>query len=159
LIRLAFAAFVTCPAKPSEAARHSRYAQQSTTFVSPSLNLRNAGGIWAVERSSAHAERGPMPLSVRHKLSRLPKRFPVGTTFVVEGRVIAANGKSNQDLRVFSRFIVLPSGRRIDLGGDAPAVTRRRRARSRTRQNAAPRASAGAKKIMSGPGTTIRQRR
>jgi len=100
-----------------------------------------------------------MPLSVRHKLSRLPKRFPVGTTFVVEGRVIAANGKSNQDLRVFSRFIVLPSGRRIDLGGDAPAVTRGRRARSRTRQNAAPRASARAKKIMSEPGTTIRQRR
>jgi len=100
-----------------------------------------------------------MPLSVHHKLSRLPKRFPVGTTFVVEGRVIAANAKNNGDLRVFSRFIVLPGGRRIDLGGDAPAVTRSRRARNRTRQNAAPRASAGAKKIMNERGTTIRQRR
>src|SRR5215468_5084290 len=45
LIRLAFAAFVTCPAKPSEAARRSRYAQQSTAFVSPSPNLRNLRGI------------------------------------------------------------------------------------------------------------------
>ena len=85
-----------------------------------------------------------MSLSVRHKLSRLPKRFPVGTTFVVEGRATAANGKNSEDLRVFSRFVLLPGGRRIDLGGDATAVSRR--ARSRTGQSAAPRAAAGAKK-------------
>ena len=57
-----------------------------------------------------------MPLSVRHKLSRLPKRFPVGTTFVVEGRAIAATAKNSEDLRIFSRFVLLPGGRRIDLG-------------------------------------------
>ena len=63
-----------------------------------------------------------MPLSTRHKLSRLPKRFPVGTTFVVEGRTIAADGKNDEQLRVFSRFVVLPGGRRIDLGGDAVII-------------------------------------
>jgi hypothetical protein len=98
-----------------------------------------------------------MPLSVRHKLSRLPKRFPVGTTFVVEGRTVATDGENNENLRVFSRFVVLPGGRRIDLGGDSAAVTRSRRTRSR--QAAAPRASAGAKKIVSGRGTTLRQTR
>jgi hypothetical protein len=98
-----------------------------------------------------------MALSERHKLGRLPKRFPVGTTFVVEGRAIA-DGKNDENLRVVSRFVVLPGGRRIDLGGDAAAVTRSRRTRSRSRQ-AAPRASAGAKKIVSGRGTTLQQRR
>jgi hypothetical protein len=99
-----------------------------------------------------------MPLSLRHKLSRLPKRFPVGTTFVVEGRAIAADGKNDENLRVFSRFVVLPGGRRIDLGSDATALTRRR-ARSRNRQRAASRAAGGAKKIVSERGTTLRQRR
>jgi len=100
-----------------------------------------------------------MPLSIRHKLSRLPKRFPVGTTFVVEGRTVAGDGKNNKDFRVFSRFVVLPGGRRIDLGNDAAAVTRRRRARSRRRQSAASPASAGAKKIVTERGTTLRQHR
>jgi hypothetical protein len=100
-----------------------------------------------------------MPLSARHKLSRLPKRFPVGTTFVVEGRAVAANGENNEHLQVVTRFVVLPGGRRIDLGGDAAAVTRSRRARSRNRPGASSRASAGPKKIVSERGTTLRQRR
>ncbi len=100
-----------------------------------------------------------MPLSVRHKVSRLPKRFPVGTTFVVEGRAVAGNGKNDESLRVFSRFVVLPGGRRIELGGDTPAATRNRRARRRGQQIAAPRAAAGSKKIINECGTTLRQRR
>lgn len=100
-----------------------------------------------------------MPLSIRHKLSRLPKRFPVGTTFVVEARAIAPNGKNNGHLRVFSRFVVMPGGRRIDLGGDAPTVTRNRRERSRTRQSALSRSLAGTKKIVSQRGTRLRQGR
>jgi hypothetical protein len=100
-----------------------------------------------------------MPLSTRHKLSRLPKRFPVGTTFVVEGRAIAPDSKNNGHLRVFSRFVVLPGGRRIDLGGDPSGITRNRRSRSRSRQSAPGRASAGAKKIVSERGTTLQQRR
>jgi hypothetical protein len=97
-----------------------------------------------------------MPLSIRHKLSRLPKRFPVGTTFVVEGRT-AGDGKNNKHLSVFSRFVVLPGGRRIDLGGDGVTAARGRRARSRRRQGA--QASAGAKKIVTERGTTLRHRR
>lgn len=96
-----------------------------------------------------------MPLSVRHKVSRLPKRFPIGTIFVVEGRPVAGDGKNNASLRVFSRFVVLPGGRRIDLGGDATAATRNRRGRSR--QSAASRPAAGSKKIISERGTTLRQ--
>jgi hypothetical protein len=54
---------------------------------------------------------------------------------------------------------VLPGGRRIDLGSDATNVTRNRRAHRRNRQSATPRAPARAKKIVSEPGTTLRQRR
>ena len=100
-----------------------------------------------------------MPLSIRHKLNRLPKRFPVGTTFVIEGRAIGAAGKNNGHFRVFSRFVVLPGGRRIDLAGDSFATTRNRRSRNRTRQGAPARASAGSKKIVTGRGTTLRQGR
>jgi hypothetical protein len=98
-----------------------------------------------------------MPLSIHHKLSRLPKRFPVGTTFVVEGRAIAGDGENNKQFQVFSRFVVLPGGRRIDLGGEAAAAIRGRRARGRRRQSATP--QAGAKKIVTERGTTLRQRR
>lgn len=101
-----------------------------------------------------------MPLSVRHKLSRLPKRFPVGTTFVVEGRAIATSGKNNEQFQVFSRFVVLPGGCRIDLGSDAAAAgTRSRRARSRNRQSTGPRPASRAKKIVTERGTTLRQGR
>jgi len=40
--------------------------------------------------------------------SSLPKRFPVGTKYVVEGR----SGEPG-DIRRFRRYVVLPSGRRI----------------------------------------------
>ena len=46
----------------------------------------------------------------------LPKRFPVGTTYVVEG-----SGGENGHLRVFSRYVVLPGGRRINLGANLDA--------------------------------------
>jgi hypothetical protein len=100
-----------------------------------------------------------MPLSIRHKLSRLPRRFPVGTTFVVEGRIAAAgqdNGENNEHLRVISRFVVLPGGRRIDLGGDGTAGTRSRRVRSRSRRTPP---SPPAKKIVTERGTTLRRSR
>ena len=44
----------------------------------------------------------------RHK--ELPRRFPVGAKYVVEGRGGEADG-----LRVIARYIVLPSGRRINV--------------------------------------------
>ena len=54
-----------------------------------------------------------MHLSVSRRSNRLPKRFPVGTTYIVEGR-----GGENGQLRVFSRYLVLPGGRRISLASD-----------------------------------------
>ena len=54
-----------------------------------------------------------MHLLLGRNVNRLPKQFPVGTTYVVEGR-----GGEDGDLRVFSRYVVLPDGQRIDLGAD-----------------------------------------
>ncbi len=74
-----------------------------------------------------------MHLSANFKPNRLPKRFPVGTTYVVEGR-----GRKRGHLRVFSRYVILPGGRRInlaeDLGGPASprAHDRARRPRARS---------------------------
>jgi len=54
-----------------------------------------------------------MQLSAGHKQNHLPKRFPVGTTYVVEG-----SGGELGELRVFSRYVVLPGGQRINLADD-----------------------------------------
>jgi len=43
----------------------------------------------------------------------LPKRFPVGARYVVEG-----SGGEDGHLRVFSRYIVLPGGQRINVPSD-----------------------------------------
>ena len=90
----------------------------------------------------------------------LPKRFPIGARYVVEGR-----GGENGHLRVFSRYIVLPGGRRINVPSDSvppdldalPALGhvprhkgRRNRSRAATRLVA--------KKIMRGAGTRRRHR-
>ena len=53
-----------------------------------------------------------MNLPVNGLPKRLPHRFPVGATYVVEGY-----GGEDGDLRVISRYVVLPSGRRIDVPG------------------------------------------
>jgi hypothetical protein len=98
-----------------------------------------------------------MPLSLRHKFKRLPKRFPVGTTFVIEGRTVAGDDDNDQQLQVFSRFVVLPGGRRIDLGAVSGGSSRTRRTRSRTPQTAPRRRSSRSKKMVTGDGTTVRQ--
>lgn len=59
---------------------------------------------------------------------RLPRRFPVGTRFVVEGEP-----DRHGTLRVVSRYVVMPNGRRYDLMPQPPAAPvpdhpRRRRA-------------------------------
>lgn len=53
-----------------------------------------------------------MNLPVNGLPKRLPHRFPVGATYVVEGY----EGEDG-DLRVISRYVILPSGRRIDVPG------------------------------------------
>lgn len=94
------------------------------------------------------------------KQSRLPKRFPVGSTYVVEGR-----GGADGHLRVVSRYVELPSGRRIELGGDVSGsrlAGSRRRARNRAEnqvQTGEKHRSNRAKKIMAEAGTTRQHRR
>ncbi|HUC49384.1 MAG TPA: hypothetical protein VMA30_08350 [Xanthobacteraceae bacterium] len=93
---------------------------------------------------------------------RLPKRFPVGSTYVVEGR----RGE-NGHLRVFSRYVMLPDGRRInldaDLGGTAALRARRTRGRQAVAAASTPAGgkprSARPKKISVDRGTPRRNRR
>ena len=60
---------------------------------------------------------------------QLPYRFPIGATYVVEGY-----GGEEGRLRVISRYVVLPDGRRINVAGEvgrgsAPAARFRRASR------------------------------
>lgn len=103
-----------------------------------------------------------MHLSASDKPNRLPKRFPVGTTYVVEG-----HGGEAGHLRVSSRYLVLPGGRRINLADDFGgtfAVPVPPRARRHIRgvngtHNRGKVAAGKVKKNMSGAGTTRQQRR
>jgi predicted component of type VI protein secretion system len=56
--------------------------------------------------------------------ARIPKRVPVGTKYVIEGKAQGAG-----QVHVFSRYLVFPDGRCFDLpsdGSPAPAPARRR---------------------------------
>lgn len=48
--------------------------------------------------------------------ARIPKRVPVGTKYVIEGR---SQGQGR--VHVFARYLVFPDGRRFELPSDAPA--------------------------------------
>jgi hypothetical protein len=70
--------------------------------------------------------------SVMAVIGRLPRRFPVGTRYVLEG-VPAKEGQ----LQVISRLIVLPNGQQFDLTNeiaDVPPQRRSRRAHGRRRR-------------------------
>jgi hypothetical protein len=45
---------------------------------------------------------------------RLPKRFPVGTKYVVEGK-----SRGEGQVQIFSRYLVFPDGRCLDLPADS----------------------------------------
>jgi hypothetical protein len=57
---------------------------------------------------------------------RLPTRFPVGTRYVVEGEP-----NQNGELRITSRYVLLPSGVRLELRVDTPSPGGPRRVRVR----------------------------
>jgi len=96
-----------------------------------------------------------MRLPIDRQSSPLPKRFPVGARYVVEGR-----GGEDGHLRVVSRYVVLPGGQRINVPSD-PGRTlglsvhapRHGRARSRARPS-----RMATKKIMQKAGTTEQHR-
>ena len=83
----------------------------------------------------------------------LPERFPVGARYVVEGR-----GGEDGHLRVFSRYVVLPGGQRINVPSDLQALSAHtpRHKRGRSRSRGATRLVA--KKIIRGAGTRRRHR-
>jgi hypothetical protein len=54
-----------------------------------------------------------MGLPVDRLSARLPRRFPVGAKYVVEGY-----GAEEANLRVIARYVVLPGGRRINVPVD-----------------------------------------
>jgi hypothetical protein len=101
-----------------------------------------------------------MHLQSRGHSDRLPKRFPIGATYVIEGRT-----GEDGTLRVFSRYVVLPGGRRINLAADASArsaatrstASRRSRRQMQAQNQAGGRAMGPSKKIITQAGTA-RQR-
>jgi len=107
-----------------------------------------------------------MRLPENRRSSGLPKRFPIGAKYVVEGR-----GGKDGNLRVVSRYVILPGGRRINLPADfgppkpSCAPARRKRGQCRSQGQAKTRAakarSAGgvARKKMATGGGTARQGR
>jgi hypothetical protein len=92
-----------------------------------------------------------MRLPIDRQSAPLPKRFPVGARYVVEGC-----GGENGRLRVVSRYVVLPGGQRINVPPDpgqpselSAQAPRRKRVRSRARPS-----RMATKKIMRKAGTT-----
>jgi len=77
---------------------------------------------------------------------RLPKRFPVGARYVVEGR-----SDTHDMLRVLSRYVLLPDGRRIDVPVDRRPAAKRRLFNSKPAQLKGPLGSR--KKFTAGAGT------
>jgi hypothetical protein len=110
----------------------------------------------------SEAEGVPLQVSQRESImglptdrlsSRLPRRFPVGATYVVEGQ----SGKEG-DLRVIARYVVLPGGHRInvpaDLSRPAPPRALAFRRNSNSKQSPAKgRSERGGKKFAARRGT------
>ena len=62
-----------------------------------------------------------MGLPIDRLFSRLPRRFPVGAKYVVEGY-----GGEEGNLRLIARYVVLPGGRRINVPADLTNPAARR---------------------------------
>jgi hypothetical protein len=58
-----------------------------------------------------------MRLATEPRSTRLPKSFPVGAVYVVEG----SGGGDDGQLTVSARYVIMPGGKRIDV----PAKTRK----------------------------------
>jgi hypothetical protein len=113
-------------------------------------NIFRVAGVRILEIPNAYEE-GAMRLPIDRQSSPLPKRFPVGARYVVEGR-----GGEDGHLRVVSRYVVLPGGQRINVPSDlgqSPGLSAHAPRHKRVRSRARPSRMA-TKKIMQKPGTT-----
>jgi hypothetical protein len=63
-----------------------------------------------------------MALSKSRLEARLPREFPVGAKYIVEGY-----GGADGQLRVITRYVLLPGGQRINVSGQASSFNRGRR--------------------------------
>ena len=59
------------------------------------------------------------------RTARIPKRVPIGTKYVIEGK-----SRGEGQVHVFSRYLVFPDGRCFDLPSDMPPMAIPRRHRS-----------------------------
>jgi hypothetical protein len=116
--------------------------------------LPHVASVRILEIPNAYHE-GAMRLPIDRQSTPLPKRFPVGARYVVEGR-----GGEDGHLRVFSRYIVLPGGQRINVPSDLSKfgvmsvhAPRGKRGRGQTRPS-----RTTTKKNMRSPGTTRQHR-
>lgn len=94
-----------------------------------------------------------MSLSIERLRSRLPRRFPVSATYVVEGY-----GAPEGDLRVIARYVVVPGGRQINIPADlsrppSPRALAFRRNANPKQSQAKSRSGRGGKKIAAHRGT------
>jgi hypothetical protein len=97
--------------------------------------------------------RDVMALSKTGLERRLPRRFPVGAKYVVEGY-----GGAEGQLRVIARYVVLPGGQRINvLGARVPSFSRSRSQASRAPRKI--RAGTVVKNLTVRRGTTARASR
>jgi hypothetical protein len=101
-----------------------------------------------------------MPETIEPKPNRLPKAFPVGAVYVVEGK-----GGEHGRLKVSARYVVMPGGKRINVPPrqrETASGSGRRRLRlvSSNRRGARPKQlSRGSKKFVVAAGTTRQARR
>jgi hypothetical protein len=77
-----------------------------------------------------------MSMPANRQYKHLPKQFPVGSTYVVEG-----HGGENGQLLVFSRYVVLPGGQRINVAADFGGPASPRRGHSRRNSKSQPQRS------------------
>ena len=63
-----------------------------------------------------------MALSKSRLEARLPREFPVGAKYIVEGY-----GGADGQLRVTTRYVLLPGGQRFNVSGQASSFSRGRR--------------------------------
>ena len=85
---------------------------------------------------------------------RMPRQFPVGAKYIVEGY-----GGAEGHLRVVARYIELPSGRRINISGSRATSFDRSRGSKPSRTQAKIRGGTAAKNLAERRGTLARASR